>query len=137
MSSNNEKKHGRKSVCGHAMQSWDTHRFCPRCRKAGKCDDSCTLKKDCLLCIGFSEEQKAKIHGKSKKKGQKNKKKNLSMIPYLIWMIPLLLLVILPSSCLQIRRWPQFCPHSPLYQRECPPLKPGIALQLGLAREFL
>ena len=43
------------------MLGFDNHRYCYKCREASKGDDLCTLKKDCLLCIAFSEDQKRKL----------------------------------------------------------------------------
>ena len=73
MSNNNESsdnKAKKSSSCGHFMPSWDNHRYCFKCREANKGDDLCALKKDCLLCTSFSEEQKRKLtvkHSKGKK----------------------------------------------------------------------
>ena len=53
MANNNESsdnKAKKSSSCGHLMPGWDSHRYCFKCREAGKGDDLCSLKKDCLLC---------------------------------------------------------------------------------------
>ena len=47
--------------CLHLMPSFDTHRYCFKYREVGKGDNLCTLKKDCLLCVAFSEDQKQKL----------------------------------------------------------------------------
>ena len=73
MANNNESsdnKAKKSSSCGHFMPSWDNHRYCFKCREANKGDDLCVLKKDCLLCASFSEEQKRKLtikHSEGKK----------------------------------------------------------------------
>ena len=59
--------------CGHLMLSFDTHRYCYKCRKSSKGDDLCTVKKDCLLCVAFSEDQKRKLAEKLSK-GKKSVK---------------------------------------------------------------
>ena len=67
-SSDNKAK--KSSSCGHLMPGFDNHRYCFKCREAGKGDDLCALKKDCLLCASFSEDQKRKLaskHSKGKK----------------------------------------------------------------------
>ena len=67
-----EVKPSKKStVCGHFMQSWDSHKVCFKCREAGKGDDLCTQKKDCLICVSFSEDQKKRLHVVRKKKSDK------------------------------------------------------------------
>ena len=57
------------------MLGFDTHRYCFKCRESGKGDDLCTLKKDCLLCIAFSEDQKRKLAEKLSK-GKKSLKES-------------------------------------------------------------
>ena len=44
-------------------------------RESGKGDDLCTLKKDCLLCIAFSEDQKRTLAEKLSK-GKKSLKES-------------------------------------------------------------
>ena len=73
MANNNESSDNKakeSSSCDHFMPSWDNHRYCFKCREANKCDDLCALKKECLLCASFSEDQKRKLtvkHSKGKK----------------------------------------------------------------------
>ena len=55
------------------LWSFDTHRYCYKCRESGKGDDLCTVKKDCLLCVAFSEDQKRKLAEKFSK-GKKSVK---------------------------------------------------------------
>ena len=43
--------------CGHAMAGFDSHSKCARCRDKGLGDDPCVLKKECLICKGFTPEQ--------------------------------------------------------------------------------
>ena len=57
------------------MLGFDTHRYCFKCRESGKGDDLCTLKKDCLLCIAFSEDQKRKL-AENLSKGKKSVKES-------------------------------------------------------------
>ena len=57
------------------MLSWDNHNYCFKCREANKGDNLCSLKKDCLLCASFSEDQKRKLtvkHSKGKKSVKEN-----------------------------------------------------------------
>ena len=52
----------RSSKCHHFCLAFDSHNYCPACRKADKGDDPCvTLEKPCEICLGFSEEQILKI----------------------------------------------------------------------------
>ena len=65
-----DSKTKKSTFCGHLMPSFDTHRYCYKCRESGKGDDLCTVKKDGLLCVAFSEDQKRKLtekHSKGKK----------------------------------------------------------------------
>ena len=76
MANNNDSadnKAKKSSSCGHLMPGWDNHRYCFKCREAGKGDDLCALKKDCLLCASFSEDQKRKLNSKHSK-GKKSVK---------------------------------------------------------------
>ena len=70
-----DSKSKKSSFCGHLMLGFDTHRYCYKCREASKGDDICTLKKDCLLCIAFSEDQKRKLAEKLSK-GKKSLKES-------------------------------------------------------------
>ena len=70
-----DSKTKKSSFCGHIMLGFDTHRYCFKCRESGKGDDLCTLKKDCLLCIAFSEDQKRKLAEKLSK-GKKSLKES-------------------------------------------------------------
>ena len=70
-----DSKTKKSSFCGHIMLGFDTHRYCLKCRESGKGDDLCTLKKDCLLCIAFSEDQKRKLAEKLSK-GKKSLKES-------------------------------------------------------------
>ena len=47
----------RPGSCGHAMAGFDSHSNCARCRDKGLGDDPCVLKKECLICKGFTPEQ--------------------------------------------------------------------------------
>ena len=76
MANNNDSSDNRakkSSSCGHLMPGWDNHKYCFKCREAGKGDDLCALKKDCLLCASFSEDQKCKLNSKHSK-GKKSVK---------------------------------------------------------------
>ena len=55
------------------MPSFDTQRYCYKCRESGKGDYLCTVKKDCLLCVDFSEDHKWKLAEKLSK-GKKSVK---------------------------------------------------------------
>ena len=44
----------RRGSCGHAMAGFDTHSKCARCRDKGLGDDPCVLKKECMICKGFT-----------------------------------------------------------------------------------
>ena len=70
-----DKKAKKSTACGHFMSSWDNRKYCFRCRELNKGDDLCTLKKDCLLCASFSEDQKRKLTAKHSK-GKKSVKEN-------------------------------------------------------------
>ena len=39
------------------MAGFDSHSKCARCRDKGLGDDPCVLKKECVLCKGFTPEQ--------------------------------------------------------------------------------
>ena len=47
----------RRGSCEHAMAGFDTHSKCARCRDKGLADDPCVLKKECVICKGFTPEQ--------------------------------------------------------------------------------
>ena len=47
----------RRGSCGHAMAGFDSHSKCARCRDKGLGDDPCILKKECVICKGFTPEQ--------------------------------------------------------------------------------
>ena len=47
----------RRGSCGHAMAGFDTHSKWARCRDKGLGDDPCVLKKECVICKGFTHEQ--------------------------------------------------------------------------------
>ena len=51
----------RKGSCGHAMAGFDTHSKCARCRDKGLGDDPCVLKKECVICKGFTPEQSLQL----------------------------------------------------------------------------
>ena len=55
------------------MLNFDTHRYCFNCREAVKGDNLCMPRKDCLLCVAFSEDQKQKLSSKLSK-GKKSVK---------------------------------------------------------------
>ena len=71
--SSDSKTKWQTNFCGHLMPSFDTHRYCFKCRESGKGDDLCTHKKGCLLCVMFSEDQKRKLAEKLSK-GKKSGK---------------------------------------------------------------
>ena len=70
-----DSKSKKSSFCGHLMFGFDNHRYCYKCREASKGDDLCTLKKDCLLCVALSEDQKRKLTEKLSK-GKKSLKES-------------------------------------------------------------
>ena len=47
----------RRGSCGHAMAGFDTHSKCALCRDKGLGDDPCVLKKECVICKGFTPDQ--------------------------------------------------------------------------------
>ena len=52
----------RSSKCCHFCFPFDSHNYCPTCRKSGKGDDPCvTNQPSCNICASFSEEQQIKI----------------------------------------------------------------------------
>ena len=51
----------RRGSCGHAMAGFDTHSKCARCRDKGLGDDPCVLKKECVICKGFTPEQSLQL----------------------------------------------------------------------------
>ena len=51
----------RRGSCGHAMTGFDTHSKCARCRDKGLGDDPCVLKKECVICKGFTPEQSLQL----------------------------------------------------------------------------
>ena len=80
MANNNESsdnKAKKSSSCGHFMPSWDNHRYCFKCREANKGDDLCALKKECLLCASFLEDQKRKLTVKHSKGNKSVKETSL------------------------------------------------------------
>ena len=76
-----DKPHAAK--CNHFCHPFDTHKFCPTCREAGKDDDPCvTLVSSCPICSSFTEEQITKIsHRKrySKKSDKKHKAEDMGL----------------------------------------------------------
>ena len=63
----------------HFCHVFDTHNFCPTCRKSGKGDDPCvTFISPCDICASFSEEQLTKITHRKRyvKKSDKKAEKN-------------------------------------------------------------
>ena len=75
MSSQDKIKKGQRksSFCGHFMADWDNHHFCPKCRDDAKGDDLCVVASstECLVCAGFSEEQRKKIKNRNRYKSKK------------------------------------------------------------------
>ena len=62
MSSQTSSNKPRSSKCTHFCFIFDTHNYCPTCRKAGKGDDPCvTNEKPFNICSRFIEEQLIKI----------------------------------------------------------------------------
>ena len=53
-----DNKAKKSTYSGHFMPSWDNHKFCFKYRDANKANDLCILRKECLLCAFFSEDQK-------------------------------------------------------------------------------
>ena len=54
----------RRGSCGHAMENFDSHAFCARCREKGKGSDDCgknPQSTDCKICSAFSEEQRLQL----------------------------------------------------------------------------
>ena len=51
----------RRGSCGHAMAGFDTHSKCARCRDKGLGDDPYVLKKECVICKGFTPEQSLQL----------------------------------------------------------------------------
>ena len=49
----------RRGSGGHAMAGFDSHSKCAHCRDKGVDDDPCVLKKECVVCIGFTPEATA------------------------------------------------------------------------------
>ena len=43
------------------MAGFDTHSKCARCRDKGLGDDPCVLKKECVICKGFTPEQSLQL----------------------------------------------------------------------------
>ena len=80
MSSHQSNKHKpRASKCHHFCHAFDTHNYCPTCRKAGKGDDPCvTFISPCDICTSFTEEQLTKITHRKRyvKKPDKKADKN-------------------------------------------------------------
>ena len=63
----------RRGSCGHAMAGFDTHSKCARCRDKGLGDDPCVLKKECVICKGFTPEQSLQLATPTYR-GRKDKK---------------------------------------------------------------
>ena len=53
-----DSKTKKSTFCGYLMPSFDTPRYCYKCRESGKGNDLCMVKKDCLLYVVLSEDQK-------------------------------------------------------------------------------
>ena len=52
----------KSSKCRHLCFPFDSHNYCPTCRKSGKGDGPCvTNQSACNICSSFSEEQQIKI----------------------------------------------------------------------------
>ena len=47
----------RRALCGHFMQTWDTHSRCPGCRKKGKGQDPCVEGRKCGSCAVLTPAQ--------------------------------------------------------------------------------
>ena len=63
MSAHQTNKDKPRSVkCRHFCFAFDSHNYCPTCRKSGKGDDPCvTFKSPCEICASFIKEQLIKI----------------------------------------------------------------------------
>ena len=60
--SNSKNGTGRpKDYCTHIKPQFDSHKWCFSCRTTGKCkvlSDACARGEPCLVCEGFTVEQK-------------------------------------------------------------------------------
>ena len=67
----------RRGSCGHAMAGFNTRFKCARCRDKGLGDDPCILKKECVICKGFTPDQVLQLATPTYK-DRKEKKTNTS-----------------------------------------------------------
>ena len=72
----------RRGSCGHAMAGFDSHSKCAHCRDKGLGDDPCALKKECLICKGFTPEQVLQLATLAYK--DRKEKKTTSSTPTLV-----------------------------------------------------
>ena len=58
-----DSKTKKSTFCGHLMPSFDTHRYCYKCRESGKGDDDdlCTVKKHCLFILWSLASRRVQI----------------------------------------------------------------------------
>ena len=64
------------------MAGFDSHSKCARCRDKGLGDDPCVLKKECLICKGFTPEQVLQLATPAYK--DRKEKKTTSSTPTLV-----------------------------------------------------
>ena len=77
----------RRDSCVHAMAGFDSHSKCARCRDKGLGDDPCVLKKECLICKGFTLEQTLQLATptyRDRKEKKKTSNSTTSSIPTLV-----------------------------------------------------
>ena len=80
MASPGELKGQRKGSCGHIMAAFDLHEKCARCCKNKVGQDPCVLGNECVMCDGFSDEQRERLATPSYKI-RKEKKAGLGVSP--------------------------------------------------------
>ena len=71
----------KRSTCGHVMASFDGHVKCARCRNKGVGEDACVLKKDCIICKGFTPEQILQLATPTYRERKSKEKKLVSSSP--------------------------------------------------------
>ena len=74
----------KRGSCAHAMESFDGHAFCARCREKGKATEPCVANKeatDCKFCNSFTPEQRLRF--KHHHTSLRRRKGRLS-----VWIIP-------------------------------------------------
>ena len=71
----------KRGTCSHVMASFDGHFKCARCRDKGVGEDACVLKKDCLICKGFTPEQILQLATPTYRERKSKEKKLVSSSP--------------------------------------------------------